>query len=55
MRHTRTAPGPEQGIYQLYKLALYLYAVQIVSGTYHYEEEENILRLQVACDGFYTS
>jgi len=36
--------GSEHGIYQAYKLALYLYALQKVSGAYHYGLEENIFR-----------
>jgi len=34
----------EHGIYQTYKLALYLYALQ-ATGTYYYGEEDNLFRL----------
>ncbi len=43
----------EHGIYQTYKLALYIYALQKISGTYFYEEE-NLLRLQGPDGGFHT-
>ncbi len=36
--------GSEHGIYQTYKLALYLYALQ-ATGTYYYGEEDNLFRL----------
>src|SRR2546422_7469984 len=43
----------EEGIYQTYKLALYLYALQ-ATGTYYYGEEDNIFRLQGPGGGFHT-
>jgi len=43
----------EHGIYQTYKLALYIYALQKVSGTYFYGEE-NLFRLQGPDGGFHT-
>ena len=43
----------EHGIYPTYKLALYLYALQKISGTYFYGEE-NLLRLQGPDGGFHT-
>src|SRR5712692_4850762 len=46
--------GSEHGIYQTYKLALYLYALQKVSGTYNYGEEENLFRSQGPDSGFHT-
>ena len=36
--------GSEHGIYQTYKLALYLYALQ-ATGIYSYGSEENVFRL----------
>ena len=36
--------GSEHGIYQTFKLALYLYALQ-ATGTYYYGEEDNLFRL----------
>ena len=42
----------EHGIYQGYKLALYLYALQ-ATGSY-YGEEDNIFRLQGPDGGFHT-
>ena len=36
--------GSEHGIYQTYKLALYLYALQ-ATGTYYYGKEDNLFRL----------
>jgi len=44
----------EYGIYQTYKLALYLYALQKISGTYFYGEEQNLFRLQGPDGGFHT-
>ncbi|HYU55019.1 MAG TPA: hypothetical protein VEL71_02245 [Candidatus Dormibacteraeota bacterium] len=43
----------EHGIYQTYKLALYIYAQQKISGTYFYGEE-NLFRLQGPDGGFHT-
>ncbi len=43
----------EHGIYQTYKLALYNYAQQEISGTYFYGEE-NLFRLQGPDGGFHT-
>ena len=43
----------DHGIYQTYKLALYIYALQKISGTYFYGEE-NLLRLQGPDGGFHT-
>ena len=43
----------EHGIYQSYKLALYIYAQQKISGTYFYGEE-NLFRLQGPDGGFHT-
>jgi hypothetical protein len=45
--------GSEHGIYQTYKLALYLYAVQKISGIYCHGEE-NLLRTQGPDGGFHT-
>jgi hypothetical protein len=44
----------EHGIYQTYKLALYIYALQNVSGSYFYGFEENLFRLQGPDGGFHT-
>jgi hypothetical protein len=46
--------GSEHGIYQTYKLALYLYALQKISGTYSYGEEANLFRSQGPDGGFHT-
>jgi hypothetical protein len=46
--------GSEHGIYQTYKLALYLYALQKISGTYSYGEEESLFRSQGPDGGFHT-
>ncbi len=43
----------EHAIYQTYKLALYIYAQQKISGTYFYAEE-NLFRLQGPDGGFHT-
>ncbi len=43
----------EHGIYQTYKLALYLYALQ-VTGSYYYGEEDNLFRSQGPDGGFHT-
>ena len=43
----------EHGIYQTYKLALYLYALQ-KTGTYYFGEEDNLFRLQGPDGGFHT-
>ena len=40
----KNGSGSEHGIYQTYKLALYLYALQ-ATGTYYYGEEDNLFRL----------
>jgi hypothetical protein len=45
--------GSEHGIYQAYKLALYLYALQ-ATGTYYYGEKDNLFWSQGANDGFHT-
>jgi len=44
--------GSEHGIYQAYKLALYLYALQ-ATGTYYYGEEQNLFRSQGPDGGFH--
>jgi hypothetical protein len=46
--------GSEHGIYQTYKLALYLYALQKISGTYNHGVEENLFRSQGPDGGFHT-
>jgi hypothetical protein len=46
--------GSEHGIYQTYKLALYLYALQRLSHTCYYGEEENLFRSQGPDGGFHT-
>jgi hypothetical protein len=46
--------GSEHGIYQAYKLALYPYALEKISGTYNYREEENLFRSQGPDGGFHT-
>ena len=45
--------GSEHGIYETYKLALYLYALQ-ATGTYYYGEEDNLFRSQGPDGGFHT-
>jgi len=45
--------GSEQGTYQTYKLALYLYTLQ-ATGTYYYGEEDNLFRSQGPDGGFHT-
>jgi len=45
--------GSEHRIYQAYKLALYLYALQ-TTGTYYYGEEQNLFRSQGPDGGFHT-
>src|SRR6266487_579651 len=45
--------GSEHGIYQAYKLALYLYALQ-ATGSYYYGEESNFFRSQGPHGGFHT-
>jgi|SRR2546428_2770685 len=45
--------GSEHGIYETYKFALYLYALQ-ATGSYYYGEEDNIFRLQGPDGGFHT-
>jgi hypothetical protein len=47
--------GSEHGIYQAYKLALYPYALEKISGTYNYREEENLFRSQGPDGGFHTA
>ncbi len=44
----------EHGIYQAYKLALYLYALQ-ATGTDYYGEEDNLFRSQGPDGGLHTS
>jgi hypothetical protein len=44
----------EHGIYQTFKLALYIYALQKISGAYFYGLEENLFRLQGPDGGFHT-
>jgi hypothetical protein len=44
----------EHGIYQTYKLALYIYALRNASYSYYYGEEENLLRMQGPEGGFHT-
>jgi hypothetical protein len=46
--------GSEHGIYQTYKLALYLYALVKISGTYNHGVEENLFRSQGPDGGFHT-
>jgi hypothetical protein len=46
--------GSEHGIYQTYKFALYLYALQKLSNTYYHRGEENLLRSQGPEGGFHT-
>ncbi len=45
--------GSEHGIYQTYKLALYLYALQ-KTGRYYFGEEDNLFRSQGPDGGFHT-
>jgi len=45
--------GSEHGVYQTYKLALYLYALQ-ATGSYYYGEEDALFRSQGADGGFHT-
>src|SRR5207245_11239880 len=49
----KAGSASEHGIYQTYKFALYLYALQKISGTYFYGEE-NLFRLQGTDGGFHT-
>ena len=42
----KAGSASEHGIYQTCELALYIYALQKVSGTLFYGEEENLFRLQ---------
>jgi len=49
----KAGSASEHGIYQTYKLALYIYALQKISGTYFYGEE-NLFRLQGPDGGFHT-
>jgi len=44
----------EHGIYQTYKLALYIHALRKLSNTYQYGTEENLLRMQGPDGGFHT-
>jgi len=44
MKPYKDGSGSEHGIYETYKLALYLYALQ-ATGTYYYGEEDNLFRL----------
>ena len=44
----------EHGIYQTYKLALYIYALWKVSNTFDYRAEEDLLRMQGPDGGFHT-
>src|SRR5437773_10372077 len=44
----------EHGIYQTYKLALYLYALWKVSNTYQYGVDETLLRMQGPDGSFHT-
>jgi hypothetical protein len=44
----------ERGIYQTFKLALYLYGLQKISRSYFYGLEDNLLRLQGPDGGFHT-
>jgi hypothetical protein len=46
--------GSEHGIYQTYKLALYSYALQKVSGSHYYGQEDNLYRSQGPDGGFHT-
>ena len=42
------------GIYQTYKLALYIYALRKLSNSYEYGTQENLLRMQGPDGGFHT-
>jgi len=44
----------EHGIYQTYKLLLYIYALQKLSNTYQYGVDETLLRMQGPDGGFHT-
>jgi len=44
----------EHGIYQTYKLALYIYALQKLSNTYQYGVDETLLRMQGPDGSFHT-
>jgi hypothetical protein len=44
----------EHGIYQTYKLALYIYALQKISNVYDYTALDNLLRMQGPDGGFHT-
>src|SRR6266571_4210604 len=46
-------PGSGHGIYQTFRLALYLYALQ-ATGTYYYGEEQSLFRSQGPDGGFHT-
>lgn len=47
-------PFIQSGLYQTYKLALYIYALQKVSGSYFYGDEGSLLRSQGPDGGFHT-
>jgi len=47
-------PFIQYGLYQTYKLALYIYALQKISGSHFYGYEENLLRSQGPDGGFHT-
>ena len=49
----KAGSASEHGIYQTCELALYIYALQKVSGTLFYGEEENLFRLQGPDGGFH--
>ena len=53
MNRTKDGSGVEHGIYQTYKLVLYLYALQ-ATGTYYYGEEDNLFQSQGPDGGFHT-
>ena len=46
--------GSEHGICQTYKLALYLYALRMVTGEYSYGLEDHLYRSQGPDGGFHT-
>ncbi len=54
MRAYKDRSGSEHGIYQAYKHALYLYALQKLSSTYNSEGEEYLLRSRGPDGGFHT-
>ena len=53
MKARKDGSGSEHGIYQTYKLALYVYVLQ-ATGTDYYGEEDNLFRSQGLDGGFHT-